>query len=638
MMKEEPRAVAPAAALVPVPSPTPAWRWIDADAVPSFARNVLLSPSRTRPVVAVTTLHNADKPTIDPGELALILGPQADVVALRTGDATWALTKALPSRLDVYNGAARIWWPGLSSTADPYEHPLLFMVASIDADVVAMQIIAKVYGGDGRTGQGHPMRSSETTRESDVEQSPAPTAIATMVPAVEPGTVTKSGKPVLRATVVHAQGAMIRVRVEDQEARIAFADETLESLAGRLHVGQTIPVFVARTLDDKTPQYSTQGLLRVASDVRSDAPQPSSAPAWSPQPNPVLEAVVTKIDGEQIRVIVDGEHLTALSTRGIRPDPWQRLPDVYRVGDVVRGRVDRIGESFVLVEVLPGARLIAPISELDWAFVKHPSDIVGVGERVMVKILDLDPPNHRGTVSIKQAYGGRPLPAVSLGPGHPLFLADAEGPDVAAIDGADEGDAKRNEQSRQKLEAAHAGQAGLIGRLRTANSQVTQLKKALRSAEDRLRALEERASGDLNPTSDENAFLEAVRVEYARRVTEGDRQEYPLRRMRVGREFLARLRDLEGISLEKVVEVCAQVACLRAHEVPAREVHALRAGDGGASEPVRPDGARAWRCSLQDNTPSARRLHWWDIPSKDRHGQTIEFASVSIHDDFSIPD
>jgi hypothetical protein len=106
--------------------------------------------------------------------------------------------------------------------------------------------------------------------------------------------------------------------------------------------------------------------------------------------------------------------------------------------------------------------------------------------------------------------------------------------------------------------------------------------------------------------------------------------------VRVGREFLGRLRDLDGISVEKVVEVCAQVASGRAHELAGRETHELHEGEGGSPARVRAgDGAKAWRCSLQDNTASARRLHWWEIPG--RNGKTIEFASVAVHDDFSIP-
>jgi hypothetical protein len=109
--------------------------------------------------------------------------------------------------------------------------------------------------------------------------------------------------------------------------------------------------------------------------------------------------------------------------------------------------------------------------------------------------------------------------------------------------------------------------------------------------------------------------------------------------MRVGRSFLDSLRALDGISVEKVVEVCAQVASLRAHEIPGREVHPLRSGEAGAPTRVRKrDGAKAWRCSLQDGTASARRLHWWDVPGGEGRGRTIEFASVGIHDDTGIPE
>jgi hypothetical protein len=65
--------------------------------------------------------------------------------------------------------------------------------------------------------------------------------------------------------------------------------------------------------------------------------------------------------------------------------------------------------------------------------------------------------------------------------------------------------------------------------------------------------------------------------------------------------------------------------------------YALRFGEGGTPTRFRSaDGARAWRCALQVNTPSARRLHWWSVPGSE--GATIEFASVAVHDDFSIPE
>lgn len=118
------------------------------------------------------------------------------------------------------------------------------------------------------------------------------------------------------------------------------------------------------------------------------------------------------------------------------------------------------------------------------------------------------------------------------------------------------------------------------------------------------------------------------------RYTEDDKRRYPLRAVTLGPEFVQRVRRLDGISAEKVAEVSADVAARRAHEFAGREVHALRAGEGVAPQRTRSrDGATAWRCALQIGTPSARRLHWWELPDG-----AIELASVGAHDDFSIPE
>src|SRR5439155_42297 len=45
------------------------------------------------------------------------------------------------------------------------------------------------------------------------------------------------------------------------------------------------------------------------------------------------------------------------------------------------------------------------------------------------------------------------------------------------------------------------------------------------------------------------------------------------------------------------------------------------------------EGAKAWRCAIQLNSPSARRLHWWALD-----GGAVEFASAAVHDDMSIPE
>lgn len=64
-------------------------------------------------------------------------------------------------------------------------------------------------------------------------------------------------------------------------------------------------------------------------------------------------------------------------------------------------------------------------------------------------------------------------------------------------------------------------------------------------------------------------------------------------------------------------------------QIAGREAHQLRTGTG-CDDPFvsRADGANCWRVSLQIKTPSARRLHFWQL-----NDGSIELASVRLHDD-----
>ena len=95
--------------------------------VRTWVRTELFDPKRTRPVVAITTNSSLGRFLVDPDHLRQQLGELADVVTIETGDATWELAEALPDRLDVYGGAMRIWWPGLTPESDPYDHKLYFI-------------------------------------------------------------------------------------------------------------------------------------------------------------------------------------------------------------------------------------------------------------------------------------------------------------------------------------------------------------------------------------------------------------------------------------------------------------------------------------------------------------------------------
>ena len=89
--------------------------------------------------------------------------------------------------------------------------------------------------------------------------------------------------------------------------------------------------------------------------------------------------------------------------------------------------------------------------------------------------------------------------------------------------------------------------------------------------------------------------------------------------------------DLTEDELRKAVRVIVDITTGRESDSHQNRVHQLRESDSSsAPQRTRPDGSKAWRANIEDNTPQARRLHYW----KDTAGR-IELSKVGKHDDFS---
>jgi len=87
---------------------------------------LLGDPQRRAPVVGISLAERplADRPLIDPDRLANAVFGTAHVRVL-SRSAGFGLTDRIGKRFSVFNGAVRIWWPGLRTDHDdPYDHPL----------------------------------------------------------------------------------------------------------------------------------------------------------------------------------------------------------------------------------------------------------------------------------------------------------------------------------------------------------------------------------------------------------------------------------------------------------------------------------------------------------------------------------
>ena len=111
-----------------------------------------------------------------------------------------------------------------------------------------------------------------------------------------------------------------------------------------------------------------------------------------------VKVKVTKIEEESNKI--------SLSLKELEENPWDTLDEKINKGDIVEGKVISIVQYGAFIEIAPGVEGLAHISEMSWQNdVKHPSDVLEVGEKVEVKILDMDIKNRKISLGIKQVEG-----------------------------------------------------------------------------------------------------------------------------------------------------------------------------------------------------------------------------------------
>ncbi|HEY0981224.1 S1 RNA-binding domain-containing protein [Schlesneria sp.] len=109
---------------------------------------------------------------------------------------------------------------------------------------------------------------------------------------------------------------------------------------------------------------------------------------WQP-----VDVVVLSVDRTKQRV--------SLGMRQLSANPWSGIETRYRVGNNLVGKVSRTSEFGAFVELEPGIEGLIHISELDHQRVRKVSDVVKVGQKVHVRVLEIQPDRQRISLSLK---------------------------------------------------------------------------------------------------------------------------------------------------------------------------------------------------------------------------------------------
>src|SRR5205823_10898919 len=110
-----------------------------------------------------------------------------------------------------------------------------------------------------------------------------------------------------------------------------------------------------------------------------------------------VKCVVLNVDQERKRI--------ALGLKQMNNDPWEGdIPGRYHPGEVKKGKVTKLTNFGVFVELEPGLEGLLHISELSDHKVESPEEVVKVGDEVEVKVLRVDAADRKIGLSRKRLH------------------------------------------------------------------------------------------------------------------------------------------------------------------------------------------------------------------------------------------
>ena len=112
-----------------------------------------------------------------------------------------------------------------------------------------------------------------------------------------------------------------------------------------------------------------------------------------------VECVVLAVDKEKRRISLSMKHLTE--------DPWDTIDSTYPVNSEVKGKIVRMLDRGVVVELADGIEGFIPVSKLTAEYIKVPADAFKVGDEVPAVVTEIDQNNRKIYLSVVDYFKNR---------------------------------------------------------------------------------------------------------------------------------------------------------------------------------------------------------------------------------------
>ncbi|KAF1298088.1 30S ribosomal protein S1 [Enterococcus sp. JM4C] len=190
------------------------------------------------------------------------------------------------------------------------------------------------------------------------------------------------------------------IEIEPSENRLILSHKAVvegekevkkKEVLENIHEGDTVEGKVARLTDFGAfiDLGGIDGLVHVSEIAHKHVAKPSDVLSVGDE----VKVKVLSISPEQERV--------SLSIKETLPGPWSEIEEKAPVGEVLDGVVKRLTSFGAFVEIFPGVEGLVHISQISHKHIATPHEVLQEGEAVKVKVLEVNPAEHRVALSIK---------------------------------------------------------------------------------------------------------------------------------------------------------------------------------------------------------------------------------------------
>gem|GEM_PF-1486392 len=225
----------------------------------------ILRPDRVYPIVGLSCHSGTVVPAMSPERARERVWPNVPIYIIEPRESR-TLKELLPAKLDVFNGAVRIWFPGVDADSEPWWHPLIYEMSGVYGDEALDRLVAEF---------------AHRRPESIEELSPTERAVVRLRSLPRPAAVEAgeqgSGLLVPLATRKDLRRLIVDLRRTERDYPIVvltFGDTETATVFGtdavRARLASYIPVYVLGTLDlcRRLPQAFSQQLAVDGGDAR----------------------------------------------------------------------------------------------------------------------------------------------------------------------------------------------------------------------------------------------------------------------------------------------------------------------------------------------------------------------------------